>query len=125
MGSHGCCDNTILNHYSVGILFVTDANSVGHQVFDSSTASTVYLLWIVNAYVCTSWEINLSKMSFIHSIPAFPLGRVAEALGGLEIPHGFQQSLIVLLAAHQYGTKQGRRCNHTTWSLVDLWAAFP
>jgi len=37
-------------------------------------------------------------------------------------PHGFQQPLIVLLAPHQDGTKQGRRCSHVTWSLVNLWA---
>jgi len=60
-------------------------------------------------------------------IPAFRLGRVAgvAALGGLEILHGFQQSLIVPQGSHQDGTKQRRRCNHVTWSLVDLWAAFP
>jgi len=56
----------------------------------------------------------------------FPLGRVARAaaLGGLALPQG-QQSLIVLLAAHQDGTKQGPKCSHDTKSLDDLWAAFP
>ena len=59
-------------------------------------------------------------------MPAFPLGRVAgpAALGGLEIPHGEQQFQVILLAPHQDGTKQGRRCSHSTWSLGELWAAF-
>ena len=43
--------------------------------------------------------------------------------GGLQIPHGQQQSQIVLLAPHQNGTKQGRKCNHSTWSLDDLLVA--
>jgi len=47
----------------------------------------------------------------------------AAALWGLEITHDFQQPHIVLLAPHQDGTKQGRRCNHATWSLDELQAA--
>ena len=31
----------------------------------------------------------------------------------------------VLLAPHQDGTKPGWRCNHATWSLDDIRAAFP
>jgi len=60
-------------------------------------------------------------------MPAFPLRRVAgaEALRGLEISHGQRQFLVNLLAPHQKGTKQGRRCSHSTWSMNDLWAAFP
>ena len=38
------------------------------------------------------------------------------------MPHGFQQFQIVLLAPHQEGTKQYRRCNHATCSLVYIWA---
>ena len=70
-------------------------------------------------------KVWVSIHSFIFT-PAFPLRSVAGAVGqgGLEIPLGQQQSLIVLLASHQDGTKKGRRCNHTTRSLVDLWAAF-
>ena len=49
----------------------------------------------------------------------------ALVLGGLEIPHDYQQSHIVLLAPHQNWAKQGRRCSHSTWSLDDIWAAFP
>jgi len=54
-------------------------------------------------------------ISFIFK-PAFPLGRVAgaTALGGLGIYHGQQQFQIVLLALHQGGTKQCRRCSHST-----------
>jgi len=47
-----------------------------------------------------------------------------KALRGLEIPHGFQTPLIAPLASPQVRPKQGRRCNYTTWSLVDLWVAF-
>jgi len=55
---------------------------------------------------------------------SFLLGRVAGAatLGELEIPHGQQHVQVILLALHQNGTKQGRRCSHSTWSLDDLWA---
>jgi len=47
-------------------------------------------------------------------MPAFPLWRVAgaAALGGLGIPDDQQHFQIVLLAPHQDGTKQGRRCSH-------------
>jgi len=51
--------------------------------------------------------------------------RGAAPLGWPEIPHDQQHSRIVLLAPHQDGTKQGRWCSHTTWSLDELWAAFP
>ena len=55
-------------------------------------------------------------------ISAFPLWKVVAqaALGGHEICHDQQQSQIVLLAPHQDWTKQGRRCSHCTWPLVDL-----
>jgi len=46
--------------------------------------------------------------------------RGTSPIGGPEIPRGFQQHLIVLLASHQDGTKQGRRCNHATWALADI-----
>jgi len=48
--------------------------------------------------------------------PAFPRGKVAGAttLGGLGKYHGKQQFQIVLLAPHQGGTKQCRRCSHST-----------
>ena len=57
-------------------------------------------------------------------VPAFPLGRVAAvaALGGLEIPHGQQQSQVVPPNPHHDGTKQDRSCSHSR-SLVNLWAA--
>jgi len=50
-------------------------------------------------------------------MPALPPG--AATLRGIEIPHGQQQSQVVLLAPHHDGIKQGRRCNHYTWSLDD------
>ena len=37
-------------------------------------------------------------------------------LGGREMPHGQQRYHIGLLAPHQDGIKQGRRCNHAIWS---------
>ena len=57
-------------------------------------------------------------------ISAFPLVRVAGSadLGGLGIPRGQQQYQIVPLAPHQDGTKQGRRCSQSTWSLDTHWA---
>jgi len=74
--------------------------------------------------------LQRKSYGFIYSFiftPTFPLGRVAAAVapGVLEIPHGFQQPLIAPLALHQNRTKKGRICNHTTWSLVNFWAAFP
>jgi len=45
----------------------------------------------------------------------------AVALGGLEITHDFQQSLIVLLPPHQNGTKQGRGWNDATCPLPTSW----
>ena len=75
---------------------------------------------------CKSKSVLVSCPHSVIFTLAFPLRRVvgAAALGSLEIPHDFQQYLIVLLASHQDGTKQGRKCSHTTWSLVDLCAAF-
>ena len=58
--------------------------------------------------------------SFMYFIPAFhSAGSGTAARGRLETHYGFQQSLIVLLAPHQDGTKQGWRCIYTTsvsWS---------
>ena len=67
-----------------------------------------------------------SSFSFIF-MSAFPLARVAgtEAPGGLEAHHDQPKSLIVLLAPHQDGTKQGRRCSHSTWSLGRPPGRFP
>jgi len=56
----------------------------------------------------------LGQKYFIDSF-SYPLflsgGSRAAAAGGLEIPHGQQQSLVVLLALHEHGTKQRRRCS--------------
>jgi len=48
-------------------------------------------------------------------MPTFSLWWVpwAAALGELGIPHGQQQFQIILLAPHQDGTQQGRRCSHS------------
>jgi len=61
------------------------------------------------------------KNSCIHSFSyPFSLSEESRAAAlGLEIPHDQQQSLIVLLAPHQDGTKQGRRCNYVA-NLVDV-----
>jgi len=51
----------------------------------------------------------------MHFHADFPLGRVAGATTTeLDIFHGQQQFQVVLLAPHQDGTKQGRRCSHST-----------
>ena len=77
--------------------------------------------------VSSKWTWFQKSHPFIHFIRAFVMGRMvgAAAPGGLEIPHGFQQSQIVLLAAHQDGTKEGRRCRRFIYFLDDFWAAFP
>jgi len=63
------------------------------------------------------FDLSVEIRSFINFHNQFSIGRVV--LGDLEIPHDFQQSLIVLLAPHHDETKQGRRCGHSAWSLVD------
>jgi len=70
---------------------------------------------------------HIKNLSYIHFHTRFSYG---EGRGGssprkLEIPHGFQQSQIVLLHPHQGGTKTGRISNHNIWFLDCLWAAFP
>jgi len=64
--------------------------------------------------------------SFIF-VPTFPFRRDAgpSTTGGPKIRRDQQKSQIVLLAPHQDGTKQGRRCSRATWSSDKLWAAFP
>jgi len=67
--------------------------------------------------------------SFIHSffVPDFPLGRIGVGSSPRRTRNTSrsQQSQMVLLAPCQDETKQGRRYSHSTWSLDDLWAAFP
>jgi len=75
-------------------------------------------------------EGSMWACTLIHLLifaPAIPFGRDvgAAALGGSKIPRDQQKSQIVLLAPHQDGTKQGRRCSYATWSLDKLWTAFP
>jgi len=85
------------------------------------------LMWKMTWSVCYHvFSLEYYFLSFIF-LPTFPLGRVAgaAALGRLEIPHDQEQSQIILLAQHQNGTKQGRRCYHSTWSLGEHLAAFP
>jgi len=64
-----------------------------------------------------------SKQKF-RSFISYPLffgrGVGAKVLGGLEISHGQQQSQVVMLAPHQGGTKQGRRCSHSIQSYCRL-----
>jgi len=64
----------------------------------------------------------------LHFITASPVGRFAGAAWGvrLEIPHAYQQPLLVPLTPHQGGvdhgaTKPGRRWNDVTWSVVGFW----
>ena len=71
--------------------------------------------------------LNVFFSISFHFTPVFCLGRVADApdLTCPELTHGLQQPQIVLLAPHHDVTKQGRRCGYSTWSLDDLWVAFP
>ena len=86
--------------YSIGILIITKTKKIKQN-------------------------IPLAFSSFIHFTPAFFVGRVAEAKTfGSEISHGFQQPPTVLMDPHQDGPKQGRRCNHATWSSVYCLVAF-
>ena len=79
--------------------------------------------WRRNMYFWSLWYWK--KYENIHFHTRLSYGdHVAAAHGWLEIPHDFQQSLIVLLHPHKDHTKQGRRWNHVTWSIFDLWAAF-
>ena len=78
-------------------------------------------VWCMSVLLEIIWT-TLRKEHLLTLHSAFPprRGLRAPALLGLEILHGFQQPLIVLLARHQGGAKPGRRCNNTTWSLVGL-----
>jgi len=69
----------------------------------------------------------VNGIHFIYFHAVFSLGRDAgaTALGGLGIPHGQQQSQIILLAPHPDETRQGRRSSHSTLAFDGLWAAFP
>ena len=80
----------------------------------SETFSCVWRTW-------TSIERVPALLHSFILILAFPMRRVAEAAapGRLEIPHSFQLSQIILLAPRQDRSKQGRGCNHATWSFVD------
>ena len=82
-------------------------------------------VWCMSVLLEIIWT-TLRKEHLLSLHSAFPprRGLRAPALLGLEILHGFQQPLIVLLARHQGGAKPGRRCNNTTWSLVGLSGGF-
>jgi len=66
--------------------------------------------------------------SFIHSFlcSLFLWGVAgAAALCGPETPDDQQNFRYFCWLPHLRGTKQGRRCSYATWSLDELWAAFP
>ena len=79
--------------------------------------------WRRNMYFWSLWYWKKHENIHFHTRLSYG-DHVAAAHGWLEIPHDFQQSLIVLLHPHKDHTKQGRRWNHVTWSIFDLWAAF-
>jgi len=98
----------------------------------------IYSIWAagldrtVARYRCAFYFASTDSYSFSQLIHKFPCplflyggSRRQQPYRGLVIPHGQQQLQIILLAQHQEGTKQGRRCSHFTWSFDDLWAAFP
>jgi len=45
--------------------------------------------------------------------------------GGVQIHHSFRQPRLVWVAPHQGWTRPDWRCDHATWSLIDLWVTFP
>jgi len=72
-------------------------------------------MWYLDdIFVC-----QILQFSFIHF---HTLRRVvvAEVQGGLEIPHVFQQSLIILVGSATRRTQSDRRWNHATRTLVGL-----
>jgi len=70
-------------------------------------------------------EKNLSNIAAAFIFTPVFLGKVALAAAlGLEMPHGFQKTLILLLAPHQDRIKQSRGCNHATYFLINLMDAF-
>ena len=77
------------------------------------------------------WDaVYWSPPRYFHSfifIRVLPQARFAgaEATRGIKLSHGFQQSLILLIAAHQEGIKQDRGFNQATWSMLDHRAACP
>jgi len=80
-------------------------------------------------FFCILLSHHNARFLFLHSlifVPSFPLGRVAgqQSLEDSKYLTINSNLGIVLLALRQGGTKQGRRCSHSTWSLDDLLAAF-
>jgi len=65
----------------------------------------------------------VNTLQFIHFHTPFYSGKAGAASPAMKIPHGQQQSQIVL-APQQDGIKQGRKCSDATWSSDDLWGAF-
>jgi len=68
-----------------------------------------------------TWQWTLIR-PFIF-ISDCPVMRVAA--GGVKFLTIFAQSQIALLLPDQERTRQGQKCNQTTWSFVNLWAVFP
>jgi len=96
--------------------FIEDHSPV-YAIFSSfaapRSASRVHL-W---PRTCKS-IVRSGKALFIHFRTRFSSrkGREGRAVEGLEIPHSFQQPLIILLPPYQGGAKPGRRCNYAPWS---------
>ena len=97
--------------------------------FTSGVQVRLELLKLTTAIFLLQRIFILIVKSYFHSlifIPAFTLRIAAgqQPYGELKIPHGQEQFQMVLLARNQDGTKQGRRCSNSTWSVDDFWAAF-
>jgi len=69
-------------------------------------------------------NVKMFVHSFIYFHRDFSSEEVVWAVQAALDEFEMLQSLIVLQASHQDVSKQVRRCNHVTWSLVDLWIAF-
>ena len=68
--------------------------------------------------------ILIQPLIFVLAFPSRGVAGAA-ALCGPEIPDDQQNFRYFCWLPHLRGTKQGRRCSHATWSLDELWAAFP
>ena len=94
------------------------------QVRRSDVVTETEMCMFQAAAQCTL--LNVVMRCFIHFRARFSSGESRDAgtaaLERLETPRGQQQSERVLLAPHQGGTKQDRRCSHSIRFLDDIWA---
>ena len=94
-------------------------------------SDTMQMYFAKVRFICNNFpnlkDARYGNFHSFHSLWCSPFVWVwgVAAPGGTERTHGRQQFPLVLLNQHEDGTKQGRRCTHSTCCLVDVWAAFP